>query len=263
MGRQDHVRFPRDGAFGHVHDGGDVLLLGAAITQRGERVRRLARLRDEDRETAFRHRGFAVTELGGDVDLDRHARDALQPDLGHEARIIGRAAGNDRDARHSRQIEGQVRQADPALQRMEIGVERVADHRRLLVDFLEHEVAVIAFVDQVRIELRQLHRTLHDVVVLVVDHDGVVGQLHPVAFVEIGDLVRERGERQRVGTEIHLAVAVAHRERAAAPGADHEVVMAAEDDRDGERALEALQGLARPPPAGSDCCAGNRSPDVR
>ncbi len=57
----------------------------------------------------------------------------------------------------------------------------------------------------------------------------------PVAFFEIGDPVGEGRERQRVGAEIHLAVAVADGERRALPRADQQVVMAFEqvDQREG------------------------------
>ena len=50
------------------------------------------------------------------------------------------------------------------------------------------------------------------------------GEHRPVAVVEIGDAVGERRQRQRVGAEIHLAVAVADRQRRAAAGADQQVV---------------------------------------
>ena len=72
------------------------VLLGVA--QRGERVGGLARLRHEDRKIALAQRRFAVAEFGGDIDLDRQPRKALEPVFGDEAGIIGRAAGRDRNA---------------------------------------------------------------------------------------------------------------------------------------------------------------------
>ena len=49
---------------------------------------------------------------------------------------------------------------------------------------------------------------------LVVDGDVI-------ALVQIGDLVGERADRQGVGADEHLAVAIADHQRAAAPGAHH------------------------------------------
>ena len=63
------------------------------------------------------------------------------------------------------------------------------------------------------------------VVVLVEDLRAVAGDDHPVAFLEIGDLLGQRRERQRVGAEIGLALAVADHQRRAEPRADQHVGM--------------------------------------
>ena len=57
---------------------------------------------------------------------------------------------------------------------------------------------------------------------------------HPVAFLQIGDAAGERGERQRVGAKIGLALLIAfaatHHQRRSEPGADHQIVMIAKQD---------------------------------
>ena len=70
-----------------------------------------------------------------------------------------------------------------------------------------------------------------------------MGQHRPVAVVEIGDAVGERRQRDRVGAEEHLAVAIADRERAAAAGADHQVVLALEEDGEREGAAQPVESL--------------------
>jgi len=45
-------------------------------------------------------------------------------------------------------------------------------------------------------------------------------QHNPIALFEIAHLAREGGERHGVGSEEHFALAMADRERRAAPGAD-------------------------------------------
>ena len=67
----------------------------------------------------------------------------------------------------------------------------------------------------------------------------------PVAVLEIADLVGEGRERQRVGANEHLALAVADGERAALAGDDHQIVEAAEDHGDGERAFETAERVKR------------------
>ena len=79
---------------------------------------------------------------------------------------------------------------------------------------------------------------LNDGVVLVVDGRALARQHHPVAVFEIADRIGERPERDRVRSQIHFAVAVADRQRRAVAGADHQVVVAGEDEAERERAAQ-------------------------
>ena len=63
----------------------------------------------------------------------------------------------------------------------------------------------------------------------------------PVAVLEIADRVGERGKRNGVGAEIHLAVAIADRERWALARADEEIVLAGEQKGEREGAAQARQ----------------------
>ncbi len=119
--------------------------------------------------------------------------------------------------------------------------ERVADHFRLLMDFLGHEVLVVALVDQLRGRGRLDHRALDRAALLVVDLDALVRQHRPVAVLQIADGVGERGERDGVGAEIHLAVAVADGERRTLARADHQVVFAGKQEGEREGAAQLLE----------------------
>ena len=66
-------------------------------------------------------------------------------------------------------------------------------------------------------------------------------QHRPVAVLQVGDGVGEGRERDGVRAQVHLALAVADGERRALPGADHQVVLAGEDDGERERAAQPLQ----------------------
>ena len=213
----------------------------ARIAQRRQRVGGLARLRHEHREIARPERRLAIAELGGDIDLDRQPREALEPVFGDQAGIIGGAAGRDRDALEFREIERQLhRQRDALGRHVEIMGERVADDLGLLVDFLRHEMAVIALVDQERRGVRFQHGALHDLRRAASWTSApCAGEDDPVAVLEIADGVGERRERDRIGAEIHLAVAVADRERRALARADQKIVLAGEQE--GER-----KGAAQP-----------------
>ena len=63
----------------------------------------------------------------------------------------------------------------------------------------------------------------------------------PVALVEIGDPLGQRRQRERVRAEIILALAIADGQRRAHPRADHQVGMVAEQEGDGEGAVEPRQ----------------------
>ena len=73
-------------------------------------------------------------------------------------------------------------------------------------------------------------------------HLGALARHHrPIAVLEIADAVGERRERDRVRAQEHFAVAVADRERRALAGADHQVVLAGEQERQRKRAAQPRQ----------------------
>ena len=94
-----------------------------------------------------------------------------------------------------------------------------------------------------------MKRTLHDIVVGVAELDAVARGDRPIALFEIGDAVGERGERERVRAQEHLAVALPHRQRRALPGADQQVVLALEQKHQRKGAAHAAErgvdGLSR------------------
>ncbi len=63
----------------------------------------------------------------------------------------------------------------------------------------------------------------------------------PVAVLEIADRVGERRQRDRVGAEIHLALAIADGERRALARADHQIVLAGEQEGERESAAQLLE----------------------
>ncbi len=115
------------------------------------------------------------------------------------------------------------------------------DHFGLLVDLLRHEVAVIALVDQQRRGAGADHRPRHHLAGGVLDDGAAAGEDDEVAVFEIADGAGEGRERNRVGAEIHLRVAIADGERRAAAGADQEILLAGKQEGERESALEPRQ----------------------
>ncbi len=117
----------------------------------------------------------------------------------------------------------------------------MADHFRLLVNFLGHEVAIIRFVDQRRRGDVLDRVAMYDSIVVIVDNSAAARQNDPVAILEIRDGVREWAERDGVRAQIHLALAIADRERRPVAGTDHQIIVTCENKPECERAPKLRQ----------------------
>ena len=133
------------------------------------------------------------------------------------------------------------RQRDAFGRHVEIIRQRMADHFRLLVDLLGHEMAVIALVDEHHRGLRLEHGALHDRAAGIVNLGALAGDDHPVAVLQIADRVGERRERNRVGADEHRAVAEADRERRALARADQQILLAGEQEGERKSAAQPRQ----------------------
>jgi hypothetical protein len=96
------------------------------------------------------------------------------------------------------------------------------------------------------------YRALHRAVLAVVDLKALAGENHPVAVLQIGHPIGEGRQCDGIGTEVHAPLAVPDGQRRAASGPDHQVVLALEQDGEGERPLQPVErlrhGLAGRPP---------------
>ena len=120
----------------------------------------------------------------------------------------------------------------------------VADHRRVLVQLLLHEVAEIALADGGAGQPGELDFALN-LVAVDVEELGTLAVHHgPVAVAQIGDAAGQRRQRQGIGTDEHLVVAEADRQRGAVLGADDQLRMAGEDHGQGVGTLQPPQRRA-------------------
>ena len=92
------VGLARGHAADDVADGDAAGALTLRLAQRGQRVGRLARLRDDDGERIRRDDRVPVAVLGAVIDLDRDPRELLDHELADQPRVPRRAAGEDRHA---------------------------------------------------------------------------------------------------------------------------------------------------------------------
>ncbi len=219
----------------------DEFLLG------GDGVGGFAGLGDDEAEVAGVGDGVAVTVLGGVVDVDGDAGEALDHELAGEARVPGRAAGGDGDAGGVAEVglgDGHVGEEDLAGFERDAAEGGVADGAGLLVDFLEHEVLVAGFFGLDGVPGDALRLEGAGVVVEVGEDDaggGEGGDFAVAEEVDVAGVVEDAGD---VGGEEELAVAEAQDDGRAEAGGDHVVGLMGGEDADGEGAGEAFDGAA-------------------
>ena len=92
---------------------------------------------------------------------------------------------------------------------------------------------------------RGLDTALDDLALAVVNDGVAFLQFDPIAFLKIADATGERRQRQGIGTQIHLAIAIPDGQGTAAARADQKIVMPRENHRDRKGAFEALERRRR------------------
>ena len=142
----DHRRiaFARHGAFRHIHNGKDALPTLLQEPKGREGIGGLPTLAQQQRAAARRQGWVAVTQFTGKIRIHGQARHFFNPIAPDQTRQISTAASGHDQARDCDGIKGQFGQNHAPLRRFQIARERIAQHHRMFVQFLFHEVAVIA-----------------------------------------------------------------------------------------------------------------------
>ena len=202
------------------------------MTEGRERVSRLARLRHEYRQTFGVEWCFAVAKFGSDVDTSRNTGIAFDPVFANQTGKISRAAGDQNHPLDGRQINVIFRQSHAAIFRISILPERARQHLRLLVNFLAHEVPVIAFVHHGR---RGIDHHLFACDARPVGSENLrtrIGNNRPVAIIKISNAIGEGRKRESVRTDEHFTASVTHRQRAAIARYYHTVFQSLDNQSD-------------------------------
>jgi hypothetical protein len=121
----------------------------------------------------------------------------------------------------------------------------VADHFRLLVDFLGHEMIVAGLVNDGGGGRGDLDLAVGGAAFGVEDlHVGALDD-GDIAFFQIGDAVGEGRQREGVGAEIGFGLGITHGQGRALAGADQQAFMVLEDHRQGIGASQPRHRLLR------------------
>ncbi len=242
---QRRVGLARELASHHVGDGQDAGAARARDALRGDRVGRLARLRDRDRERALVEHRAAVARLGCDVDLDGDARPLLEQVAADEPRVEGGAAGGDRDALDAvQQLVVRTAELERDAAALQALADRLAHRLGLLVDLLEHERLVAALLGGRLVPVDDRLGALELATLDVVQGDALGRDGDQLAVLDLLDAPRLREEGHDVRRDERLALADAEHERALQARADDQIGMQRRDDDEGEVPDELAVGAA-------------------
>ena len=197
----------------HNADGAHTALLAQA--QGSQRVGGLTALADDHSECVLFEHGIAVTELAGNIDLDRDAGQALKHIARGHADMVGGAAADDvetMDIPDGLLVKSQLGQVDLAV--LEARGDRIADSGGLRVDLLHHEVLVAALLRGLGVPLNGGGLAGDGLLVDVEELDGVGGQAGNLEIVNVVDRAGVLEQRRNVGGDDGTVLALADDERA-------------------------------------------------
>lgn len=226
LGQQGQVGFAHQRTGGNVadrHAGEEAQLLGVAQGSQG--VGGLTGLGDGDEQAIRLHRDLAVAELAGDLHLAGNPGQAFQPVTGDHAGVVAGTAGDDL---HVANLGEQLRRLRAEafhhyLVLPEAAFQGALHDAGLLVDFLEHEVPVLALVGGFGAFVVLHGLALHVVALDIPQAHAVATDLGDIAFFQVDEAVGHLAQRQLVGSEEVLAKPEADHQRAAAAGGDDAV----------------------------------------
>ena len=142
----DVIRFAGDRGVAHVDDGQGAHAAAGRFAQRGQAVRRFARLTYHDDESVLFENGIAIPEFGRQLHAHWNAGKILDDVLRRHARMIsGAARGYIYPPDFAEYVVRQPRAGQIDGIAVQIRAQRIAHHARLFVYLLHHEMLVAAF----------------------------------------------------------------------------------------------------------------------
>ena len=115
-----------------------------------------------------------------------------------------------------------------AIRRVEVGIQGFADDAGLFVDFLQHEMAKPALAHRGSRPGGNGDFWFDDVPRRISHCGAVTGENSPVAVLQIGHPVGERGQRKGIRSQKHPAITPANDQRAAPTGGNQQIFLAGE-----------------------------------
>ena len=164
-------------------------------------VSRLARLRDDDGEGLVVGDRLPVAVFRPVVDFDRHTRELPDHELA-EGPLPRRAARQDDDLLDLRELRaGEVHFLEAHVARVgrHVAADGLPHGRRLLEDFLEHEMRIAGLLGRDRIPQHALHDGRRRRADKISERDAVAGDDRHLFVAEVHDVTRVTQDGRRIG----------------------------------------------------------------
>ena len=245
LGQQGQVGFTHQRADADVADrqaGEEAQFLGVA--QRGQGVGGFTGLGNGHEQGVRLHHHLAVAEFAGDFDLARNAGQFFEPVTRNHAGVVAGATGDDLHVAHLGEQLGCLwtESLHQHLILAQATFQGALHHGRLLVDFLEHEVAELALVGGFG-TVAVLHGfALDRLAIDVPDLHAVAANFGDIAFFQVHETVGDLTQGQLVGGQEVFAQAQTNHQRAATACGHQTIRLLRADHRQAVSTVQFLDG---------------------
>ncbi|RMM24772.1 hypothetical protein ALQ81_05582 [Pseudomonas syringae pv. pisi] len=190
-------------------------------------------MRDRDEQGVRLNHYLAIAKLAGHFNLARDAGQAFKPVTRDHAGVVAGATGDDLNVAYFGEQLGSLwaECVDQHLLLPQTTFEGALYDLGLLVNFLEHEVAVLALVGGFGAFMVLHHFALDRHSVDVPDLHAIATDLGDVALFQVHETVGDLTQRQLIGGQEVFTQADADNQRAAAAGGQQAVRLCGIDDR--------------------------------
>ena len=198
MGIDHHIGFTRNGRIDHIADGQRTGALVFALSERGQRICGLARLRNRQNQAVRIETCGAIAEFTAVIDLGRQPGQFLQKKLAHQTGVPGRTArhqGHALDRIERGQLVREFAQRNLAGFLKDTTAHGIDNGLGLFVDFLQQKMLIAALLGRNRVPANMTRLALNrpageirdrDTLTTYLGHFAVIQEEHPAGVIEQG-----------------------------------------------------------------------------
>ena len=194
-----------------------------SLTQRCQRIAGFTALADNNRQTVAINKRIAVTELAGNIHLNRHTRQLLQIIFADNACMISGTAGHNKDFIDVSQFlccPVQLGEADGFCCRIKTAGHGIAQSLWLFINFLQHEMLKAALFRCFRIPVYNKHLLADGSAVDILHPHAICSYCSNLTIAHDKGTTRMVDNRRDVGSDKVLAFTQTNNQRIILFGAD-------------------------------------------